>query len=1056
MDFNPLDILATAALGDKGSSSETAKASGGSTSDQETNTESTECKDPEDDSYEDMGKTKHNCLRSPLPSKPAPEADDMALQKLSWSPDVFVSCLDKPLVDPKKLIIEELSKDVVKSAQKYLDKVKLEEKCNSHIEESVDSSVNSKQVDISDSNSFSKEDDPLSITEKESKGKDSSDHGGTDLGENSMECDGSPQNELPSRGQDHLTENGGQSDTDTADTTDSKLAEEISDITCQDLISMDHPYCLIPGQLRRLPSMENTDDDIDVCSDNSPFSEDGDQRSRNFSLDCNYLKSNFMEAVSTGPPDIYDKCSLSKPLKEEGMNNSSSLSAFKQVGISSPDKRCAKFKIGTYASFSSSNLELEKYLRNKDTHVGKKLDIGIPSDSSFTATSTNSPIYTSVHTLLQSPSLDWDRSETGSETPDDSSDARTPHRLSPDLTMDRSTEWSHPMYHDHDYCNRISQPKVIVEEIVHLPLKRKYTKKKTKLDINHEKIMKAKYLKKELLKQEPVLKSTLCPLLETPLSIPEPASLKANNPVGRPRKRPYEKPTEEEIDPETGAKMKITGKFQDQYVYYLSKSSRTTSRRRQTPTLPFPADKILVPAPKPGDIIVPHLTDADIEIVRQRGRGALNIPERPHMPNIPSIPVSCPAPTSPLSSINHSNELISDVDSHIVSTILSMESDNLVSPSSSQSPELSHTPDLYNSPSVSDQYLNYLLSGVKDDDHSDALLQSSASLFPALPSDPQYSKVNQVGEPYMNKQGQNDGHLHQKFETQTFGSRFLLDQCPSDSDILPTGSAYCDNTSKADSVNIPDLSSFISNSQVTTASSSTQDGDSQGSAKSVFSPDLSSLDTPQLSNSVPRLTSIEKTLDFLGVKDGEIKLENDDLFGSKMSQEVISSPLSTTSDSINDDTPWIVTVTLYFNDVPATMINSTPYIRLVDIHKQILPAKDTGILKKRCQLLNIPVSNCTEMQRYFLVQYGRAYNSKSTLIVSKEQANTLVTYYATPQPRIGRTDEAHVRRLSHSVSSDGSNLSPVDTSSTSVKKRSNHRSRKSLQQNGYVISIFLI
>nr|KAG5687860.1 hypothetical protein BaRGS_007554 [Batillaria attramentaria] len=106
-----------------------------------------------------------------------------------------------------------------------------------------------------------------------------------------------------------------------------------------------------------------------------------------------------------------------------------------------------------------------------------------------------------------------------------------------------------------------------------------------------------------------------------------------------------------------------------------------------------------------------------------------------------------------------------------------------------------------------------------------------------------------------------------------------------------------------------------------------------------------------------------------------------------------------------NDTPWIVTVTIYWNDIPAIIINNQPYVRLVDIHKQILPAKDTGILKKRCQLMNIPVLNCSDMQRYFLVQYGRAYNSKSTLVINKDQARELIGYYVDPQPRGLRADD---------------------------------------------------
>ncbi|RUS81589.1 hypothetical protein EGW08_010641, partial [Elysia chlorotica] len=391
-------------------------------------------------------------------------------------------------------------------------------------------------------------------------------------------------------------------------------------------------------------------------------------------------------------------------------------------------------------------------------------------------------------------------------------------------------------------------------------------------------------------------------------------------PVGRPRKKTMEKVVDEEIDPETGTKMKITGKFQDQYVYYLSKSSRTTTRRRQT-ALPLFQDKIIVPAPKPGDIVVHHLTDTDIETVRQKGRGALNLPERPnHTLNLPTSTHSSLSNASPLFS-SQSNDNISDVD--IVSTILSMENDNLSSPTTSHAPtDLSST------------------AGINP--HQPALTESLRQLSGDNNSNSQFQG------PYEFAQG---------------------DEFPS----------------------------FIPSSQESSSNCSHHDGDSHTSLKSVFGSDVSSLGTPQLSSSVPRLTSIEKTLDYLGVKDGEIKLDETNScsnpYGVSLS---VTEPSPPTPDYQADETPWIVTVTLYFNDVPAIMVSSEPFIRLVDIHKQILPAKDTGILKKRCQLLSIPVLNCNEMQRYFLVQYGRAYNSKSTLIISKDQATKLVTYYATP------------------------------------------------------------
>lgn len=128
-----------------------------------------------------------------------------------------------------------------------------------------------------------------------------------------------------------------------------------------------------------------------------------------------------------------------------------------------------------------------------------------------------------------------------------------------------------------------------------------------------------------------------------------------------------------------------------------------------------------------------------------------------------------------------------------------------------------------------------------------------------------------------------------------------------------------------------------------------------------------------------------------------------DLFNGDMT------PTSNVSDNKPEETdqgaPWIVTVSMYWNDLPAIMLDKIPYLRLVDIHKQILPAKDTGILKKRCQLLGVNVKNCTEMQRYFLVQYGKAFNSKSNLIISKDDAEFLVGYYVNPVTKLPRSEE---------------------------------------------------
>ena len=183
--------------------------------------------------------------------------------------------------------------------------------------------------------------------------------------------------------------------------------------------------------------------------------------------------------------------------------------------------------------------------------------------------------------------------------------------------------------------------------------------------------------------------------------------------------------------------------------------------------------------------------------------------------------------------------------------------------------------------------------------------------------------------------------------------------------------------------------------------SNNSSSNSDSPVNSLNSGSTSSLTFPNIPSAVNHdlpLPSLDKSsLDILG---NEYRLDRSDLFPDASLQETTphvsgSYPVPTPLDY---DAPWIVTVSMYWNDLPAIMINNLPFVRLVDIHKQILPAKDTGILKKRCQLMGIEVGNCTEMQRYFLVQYGKAVNSKSTLIISKDAAKVLIGYYVDPQP----------------------------------------------------------
>ena len=107
-----------------------------------------------------------------------------------------------------------------------------------------------------------------------------------------------------------------------------------------------------------------------------------------------------------------------------------------------------------------------------------------------------------------------------------------------------------------------------------------------------------------------------------------------------------------------------------------------------------------------------------------------------------------------------------------------------------------------------------------------------------------------------------------------------------------------------------------------------------------------------------------------------------------------------TQSFVNQTPPELTVVSMYWNDLPGLIISDRQYVRLVDIHKQVLPAKDTGILKKRCQMMDLDVANCSELQRDFLIRYANAAKSKSTVIVEKESAKTLISFYVEPRARL--------------------------------------------------------
>ncbi len=134
---------------------------------------------------------------------------------------------------------------------------------------------------------------------------------------------------------------------------------------------------------------------------------------------------------------------------------------------------------------------------------------------------------------------------------------------------------------------------------------------------------------------------------------------------------------------------------------------------------------------------------------------------------------------------------------------------------------------------------------------------------------------------------------------------------------------------------------------------------------------------------------------------GGPRLDKTELFPDVPGDSMASAPGGIPTIPLTSDTtaPELTVVSMYWNDLPGLFINGEQYVRLVDIHKQVLPAKDTGILKKRCQMMGLPIHNCTELARDFLMRYANAAKSKSTVIVSKASAQTLIGFYVDPRPR---------------------------------------------------------
>ncbi|OWF55101.1 mucin-17-like [Mizuhopecten yessoensis] len=761
--------------------------------------------------------------------------------------------------------------------------------------------------------------------------------------------------------------------------------------------------------------------------------------------------------------------------------------------------KVGKYRIGTFGSVSNSAMGLESPKKKTTAQVftskQSSMDIGSCTKSLLGkingAGRTVMPcIVTSAH---NGPQL----------TIKDSS-----------VSMESLDTWRGHVEHDHDYClppeAESSSPHLMAKLLKDTSMKNviKCSGRDKRTESNESSGSTGKRQRRVSLSGRPDLPRNGSTELSSPSSL-------SSSPIDFPVVQPHmtarqrakaEKAAEYVKMGNSDSKLKITGKFQDDYIYFLNTKVRSR-RRTNSQDLPpqIPLDRIIVPTPKPGDIVVPHLTDADLEAIRlgkhasiksaasSSGLGGLSVSASSsssfkQIQSSSSIQVT----SSPIIETSKSGVVptssMSDEESKIINTILSMETGDNTSTTTSSSiaqdigtevPSLSlPTPDTFNflpeQMNLTPEQYEILYSamdevqGFEDLDCGPSSPTSNSELSedtttptePLRPQDRLGEVLSTTTEPLQAKLDTPTVSMERQ-EVPTKSS--LKVHSPIASTSLPESLESLSESKEK--VVFPSPVSEPSNQDLMkcedkplTVKSLLQ---ANGAAKSLLQPGstvagvqmgqqsaltngvvgpativksllktdqsksllTSDIPGPSAVSSIQDLpfTSLDKSstqdLPFTSLEkssldlfENDLKLFPDATVPESSSPATIPPTVSRAPPPTDYSAPWIVTVSMFWNDLPAIMINNLPFVRLVDIHKQILPAKDTGILKKRCQLLGINVGNCSEMQRYFLVQYGKAFNSKSTLIVGKNDAKMLIGYYVNPVPKTARGEESLVGR----------------------------------------------
>lgn len=302
-----------------------------------------------------------------------------------------------------------------------------------------------------------------------------------------------------------------------------------------------------------------------------------------------------------------------------------------------------KYRIGTFASVSNTAMGLESPTKKRGS---------VKATSLLTNT-----VYTDNVPLVVTQG------------------ARTSHFS--DLTLQQVLErkWVSVTDHDHDYClPRVQGP----------PL---FTKQKKAEDKKVKKLVQTDSTdtesNDEFIPDEDSLPSSPLP-----------------TPIPRQRTAKMEKVADYIKGGTSDSKLKITGKYQDDYIYFLNTKLRSRRRTTSEDQKTLPPNKIVVPLPKPGDIVVPHLTDADLELIKSGNSDKIPQQMCSNTDNLRGLKPSVQPPTSGANSNSFSDE-----ESKIINTILSMESGEQNTPGPvNEVPNFGETPALFGG--TSDDILN--------------------------------------------------------------------------------------------------------------------------------------------------------------------------------------------------------------------------------------------------------------------------------------------------------------------------------------------------------------